>query len=185
MLLPSWTDWVFQARRRSSFQRNRENALCFPGTIGYETLDSTVSRKAKRPLPPRTSRMNRARRLQSARHWLATQTGRTPVQIAKSYRKRYGVDWPCAIHELSQLGVQLDSAWVAQLNRSLLGAHRARRETADTQAMADCEQADSNDEFAYIAGYTPNGFPFGVTWDEWRQSTSEIRQTDSENECPF
>jgi len=145
-----------------------------------------VSRKKKRSLPPRTLRMNRAGRLQSARHWLATQTGRSPVQIARSYRKRYGVDWPCAIHELSQLGILLDSAWVAQLNLSLLGAHRARRQRGGaTQAMADWEQADSNDEFAYIAGYTANGFPFGLTWDEWRQSAPESRRTDSENECPF
>src|ERR1041384_7763322 len=99
--------------------------------------------------------MNRAGRLQSARRWLATQTGRTPVQIAKSYRKRYGMDWPCAIHELSQLGILLDSAWVAQLNRILAGSLRARRARAGaTQALADEEEADSNEEFAYIAGYT-------------------------------
>src|SRR5436190_15710804 len=125
--------------------------------------------------------MNRASRMQSARHWLATQTGRTPVQIAKSYRKRYGVDWPCAIHELSQLGILLDSAWVAQLNRCLLGAHRARRERADTQALAGWEEADSNDEFAYIAGYTPIGVPFGATGKERQQSEPASGRTDSED----
>jgi len=130
--------------------------------------------------------MKRGSRLQSARHWLATQTGRTPVQIAKSYRKRYGVDWSCAILELSQLGILFDSAWITQLNRILVGSRRARRQTAGaTQALTDGEQADSNEEFAYIAGYTPNGMPFGVTWDEWRQSAPETRRTDSENECPF
>jgi hypothetical protein len=50
----------------------------------------------KKPLPPRYLRMNREARLSSARHWLATQKNGTPVQIAKSYRKRYGVDWACA-----------------------------------------------------------------------------------------
>ena len=130
--------------------------------------------------------MNRAGRLQSARHWLATQTGRTPVQIAKSYRKRYGVDWPCAILELSQLRISFDSARITQLNRSLAGSRRARRQTAGaTQALAIGEQADSNKEFAYIAGYTPNGVPFGVTWEEWRQSAPEPRRTDSEDEYPF
>jgi len=146
----------------------------------------TVSRKKKRSLPPRTLRMNRAGRLQSARHWLATQTGPTPVQIAKSYRKRYGVDWPCAILELSQLGILFDSAWITQLNRCLAGSLRARRITAGaTQARAVGEPADSNEEFAYIAGYTPSRLPFGVTWNEWRQSAAESRRTDSENECPF
>jgi len=162
------------------------NALYFPGAVRHDTVYSTVSRKPKRSLPPRTLRMNRTGRLQSARHWLATQTGRTPVQIAKSYRKRYGVDWPCAIHELAQLGIRLDVAWVAQLNRSLEGSCRTRRQTAGAiQALAIGEQSDSNEEFAYIAGYTPNGVPFGVTWDEWRQSVPESRRADSENECPF
>src|ERR1700704_6607384 len=57
--------------------------------------------KKKKPLAPRCLRMKRGARLSSARRWLATHKNRTPVQIAKSYRKRFGVDWPCAIHELA------------------------------------------------------------------------------------
>jgi len=57
--------------------------------------------KKKKPLAPRCLRMKRGARLSSVRRWLATQKNRTPVQIAKSYRKRFGVDWPCAIHELA------------------------------------------------------------------------------------
>jgi hypothetical protein len=100
-------------------------------------------RKKKGALPPRTLRMSRGSRLQSARHWLATQKGRTPVQIAKSYRKRHGVDWACAIRELRALGVRLDPAWVGQLERTLEGAQRARerkkaeRRAAETQLAMD------------------------------------------------
>jgi hypothetical protein len=35
------------------------------------------------------------------------------VQIAKSYRKRHGVDWPCALSELAALGVRIDPARLA------------------------------------------------------------------------
>jgi len=145
-----------------------------------------MGKRKQQPLPLRTLRMNRAGRLQSARHWLATQKSRTPVQIAKSYRKRYGVDWQCAIRELGVLGVRLDAAWMEQLQRILEGArrtHRQRREAKEASVSGD--PADSNETFAYIAGYTPNGLPFGVTWEEWRELEQEKRGADAEPECPF
>jgi hypothetical protein len=114
--------------------------------------------------------MNRKARLSSAQHWLATQKGRTPVQIAKSYRKHYGVDWRCAIQELASFGVRLPVAWVAHLNRSLEGGIKAR-----ALRKADCElenrlgSRDWDEHFAYVAGCTSNGVPFGLTWDEWKR----------------
>ncbi len=123
--------------------------------------------KKKKPLAPRCLRMKRGARLSSARRWLATHKNRTPVQIAKSYRKRFGVDWPCAIHELALLGVSIDPGWVKQLNRSLDGHHQARaRRKAARNLNPNSFGGDPDDSFAYIAGYTENGVPFGVTWDE-------------------
>ena len=111
--------------------------------------------------------MKRGARLSSARRWLATQKNRTPVQIAKSYRERHGVDWPCAIHELALLGVSIDPGWVEQLNRSLDGhcQARARRKVAHDLNPSSFG-GDSDGSFAYIAGYTENGVPFGLTRDE-------------------
>jgi len=130
-------------------------------------------------------RMNRARRLQSARHWLATQTGCTTIQIAKSYRKRFGVDWPCAFRELSILGIQVDARWVVQLYAGLQGAQRASPERqGKLQSEAVRLGSESDDHFAYIAGYTPGGAPFGVTWEEWRQMKGKNRLA-AEGECPF
>ena len=129
--------------------------------------------------------MNRHRRLNSARHWLGTQIGRTPLQIAKSYRKRFGVDWPCAIHELSMLGIRFESAWVACLQSSLEGhqrTRRARREQLKSEIGSDF--GDSDEYFAYITGYTPGGAPFGITWEEWRQIEGADNK-DAQPECPF
>jgi len=144
-----------------------------------------MSRKKRQPLPPRRLRMDRARRLQSARRWLETQVGRTPIQVAKSYRKWFGVDWPCAVQELGSLGIHLDPEWVAQLYRSLEGSQQARRERARMrESEAGRANVDSDENFAYIAGYTPGGAPFGVTWEEWQPLDADDRQPPGP-ECPF
>ena len=114
--------------------------------------------------------MTREQRLQSARAWLVTQTGREPARIGASYRRWYGVDWPCAIAELSRLGVAFDPKWVEQLQRNLEGQHRAR--AAQRAAKLSREESqrfneDSDEYFAFIAGYTPGGAAFGITWEEW------------------
>ena len=115
--------------------------------------------------------MNKAGRLSSARQWLAKQKNRAPVQIAKSYRKWYGVDLPTAIRELTALGFVFDVGWVESVKRSLAGhyAARARRKAARRRVPPLDE---SNGTFAYIAGYTENGVPFGVTWEEWRSNNN-------------
>lgn len=127
-----------------------------------------MSRKKKRPLPPRTRRMDRPARLQSPGVWLVTQRGRPAERIARMYRTRYGVDWRCAIAELSTLGVSIDPKWREQLKRTLAGAQRgqARRRAERGAAQTRPEPTESDDTFASIAGYTEGGAPFGVTWDE-------------------
>jgi hypothetical protein len=130
-------------------------------------------KKNKRLLPPRTLRMNRSGRLRSGRHWRGAQAGRAAVQIARSYRKRYGVDWPCAVQELSMLGIRLEPDWLGKLHRSLKGNLRTRqkrREKLETEAEYD---SDSDEHFAYIAGYTAGGAAYGLTWEEWRQMDAD------------
>lgn len=124
--------------------------------------------------------MNRAQRLQSARAWLLQQAGREPARIGASYRRWYGVDWICAIEELSRLGVNFDPQWVERLKSSLQGQQRARAAQRAARAMAGGEE-DSDDYFAFIAGYTAGGYPYGVTWEEWgilEQQEGEDREPD-------
>ena len=130
-----------------------------------------MSRRKKRPLPPRTLRMDRPGRLQSARQWLATQRGRLAERIARSYRKRFGVDWACAIAELSALGIAFDAKWREQLARTLEGARcsKDRRRAERAAAPAPHEFSESDAYFAFIAGHTEGGAPFGVTREEWEK----------------
>ena len=152
-------------------------------------------KKRKHPPEPRTLRMDRGARLKSARHWLASQSGRTTVQIAKSYRKRYGVDWPCALDELAILGVRLNRQWVESLRRSLAGAiqRRAQRRAQQQPCGPSGFVEDVNEQFAFIAGHTFGGAPFGVTWDEWREDEQRrppprpgsARVSAADEEIPF
>ena len=116
--------------------------------------------------------MDRAARLASAERWLPTQKRRTPVKIAKIYRKRFGVDWPCALAELPSLGIILDAKSIASILQSA-STPKPRRSKKKRKAHRTQNQGDglpdSDGTFAYIAGYTEGGFPFGVTWEEWRE----------------
>jgi len=108
--------------------------------------------------------MKQEARLVSARKWLATQKGRKPVAIANSYRKWYGVDWLCAIRELTSLGILFPEAWVSQLKQSLENALPAKARRKENQGIANQPPHEGNGDFAFIAGYTDGGAPYGVTW---------------------
>lgn len=114
--------------------------------------------------------MDRHGRLQSAGPWLATQRGRPAERIAGSYRKRFGVDWACAIAELSALGIAFDPKWREQLARTLEGARlaKARRSVEKERATPRTRFPESDATFALIAGYTEGGAAFGVTREEWK-----------------
>lgn len=135
-----------------------------------------MSRKKKhRLLPPRTLRMNQAARLQTARWWLPQQRGRPTARIARSYRKKFGVDWECAIRELTALGVVFDPAWREQLVTTLENARlrKARRREERRPAAGNPNMEESDATFAYLAGYTGWGLPYGVTWEEGRKLNPE------------
>lgn len=116
---------------------------------------------------PRRLRMNRAARLQSAKHWLTTYTG---CEVVKGYRKWYGVTTACAIIELRQLGARIDEQRLIQARRTEESTARQRakkkQERAEKRVAEEATLVESDENFAYIAGYTNWGFPYGVTWEE-------------------
>jgi hypothetical protein len=107
--------------------------------------------------------MTRGARLQSAKHWIPSYSGR---DIVKGYRKWYGVDTVCAILELRQLGVDIPETRLSQAKRTEETTAQRRREQKRHHA-ADVELLlESDENFAFIAGYTANGAPYGVLWEE-------------------
>jgi hypothetical protein len=111
--------------------------------------------------------LSRARRLQRAKRWLASYRGTDPV---RGYRKWFGVDKVCAIVELRMLGVDIPDARLEQARRDeqARAAHRARRPGATAAA------GEWDAEFAFIAGYTEGGAPYGIAWDDL--AADEVRE---------
>ena len=119
---------------------------------------------------PRRLRMTRAGRLQSARatNWVANYEG---TNIVRGYRKWFGVDLLCAIAELRLLGVTVDHDYESQVHRTVedLAAFRRRKKLQRAGVDPPKSTTDCDGTFAYIAGYTAGGMPFGVTWEELDQ----------------
>jgi hypothetical protein len=125
----------------------------------------------KKSLSPRRLRMKRPARLQSARTWLPTYQGRC---IIRGYSRWFGVDLVCASRELAMLGVLLDSKRVSENEASAKRKSRAGLVRREQKLKGDSSPSseispDRDENFAYIAGYTSNGFAYGVTWEEWEQ----------------
>jgi hypothetical protein len=127
-------------------------------------------RKRKKTLAPRHKRMDRKGRLDSAKHWIAKYKGKN---IIKGYKNHYGVDWLCAIKELKMLCVGLDPGYVENLKLSVKNRiiEKQRLKNGKKQELENENSWDSDETFAYIAGYTSAGFPYGVTWEELGEET--------------
>jgi hypothetical protein len=141
-----------------------------------------MSRKRK-PLPPRHKRLTRQGRLQAAKTWLRSYPGKN---IARGYRKHFGVDSLCAIRELRLLGVAIDPAY----ERAVLAASRARNKKRKREEKFLISE-ETFYGFAFIAGYTAGGAPYGITIEEAKFLTdadlsySDATPSTSDDDIPF
>lgn len=139
-----------------------------------------AKKKRRHSNTPRRKRFNRRQRLDSAKHWLETYEG---GNIAKAYRQYYGIDWVAAFIELEMLGIKIDPEYKEKVLESVRGQVEARRRKRLSKAKDEGRiLEDYQDEnFAYIAGYTNWGFPYGVTWEEWEE-LEELEASEFEEE---
>ncbi len=123
-----------------------------------------MSAKKKKP-PPRGKGLNRQSRLASAKRWLLKFEGKN---IVKGYRKHYGADWLCAVKELEMLGFELNPDYVNKLKCSMENQRLEKQALKQRRKREQLQELykDSDPTFAFIAGYTSWGFPYGVTWEE-------------------
>ena len=107
--------------------------------------------KKKKLLPPRVKRMQRPARLESAKKWIATYTGK---HLLRSYCKHYAVDWRCAVIELKLLGIRIDPAYVAKRERAeaeLTKQRQAKKE--ERKSLQNLHWHPFTDAYsAYLAG---------------------------------
>ena len=84
------------------------------------------------------------------------------------YRERFHVDAVTAARDLQELGVndtqeQLDQ--IKQAEEQRLRQRRMEQEAKERERLAELYE-DCDDRFAFIAGYTDGGAPFGVAVGE-------------------
>jgi hypothetical protein len=110
--------------------------------------------------------MKRTARLASARGWLTAYEGK---HIVRSYARWFRVDHLCAVKELGLLGAPVEPAHVARLHRTqetrIIANIEARaRKLAAAEALQRefNGDLDTDENFAFIAGTTSGGIPFGV-----------------------
>lgn len=119
-------------------------------------------------MPKRKKKLTKSERrevrLRKARQWALTYEG---SHIVRAYRKRFRLDPVCALNDLREIGV-LSPEKLAEMKRAeelRLEQKRREREQRACEALA-MRFPDADDRFAFIAGYTSGGVPYGVTWEE-------------------
>ncbi|HYN22035.1 MAG TPA: hypothetical protein VE078_13830 [Thermoanaerobaculia bacterium] len=109
--------------------------------------------------------MKQPARLQAAKAWLDKYPGKN---VLVGYKKHFAVDTLCALAELQRLGVTFDAEYVRKVQSSeqarVESRHRERERKKAAAPALSFEESDG--VFAYIAGYTGWGFPYGITWEE-------------------
>lgn len=103
-------------------------------------------------------------RLQKARQWLLNYNG-TRKYMVKHYRKRFHVDITTAISDLSKIGVEFTPEYLEGVNRSEAEGIR-QKQLKKQQREQELFTDFSDKRFAFIAGYTEGGAPYGITWKE-------------------
>jgi hypothetical protein len=131
-----------------------------------------AKKKKKKALCRRSKRMKRPGRLQSAKNWLGKYNGKN---IQKGYMKHFGVDRLCAFIELKMLGIEFPPGYeehIRQLDEANKKSKATRKQKKKDALKTEEEKwslIESDDWYAYIAGYTEGGVPFGITWEQWEK----------------
>jgi len=132
-------------------------------------------KRKRKPLLPRRKRMSRQARLASARSWLKKFSGKN---VVRSYANWFGVDLLCAVKELYLCGITLEPAYVAQLKTTFASRSSRRSKQPVVEPQSVGYGVDWDENFAYIAGRTEAGLPYGITWGELEaETTREERVT--------
>ena len=107
--------------------------------------------------------MKRAQRLQAAQKFLKKYEGK---RIVYGYKKRFGVSALCAAIELKMLGHKIADELIEHYRKEEARRAELRRRKKEITQQDFCE---CDDYFAFIAGYTFGGAPYGITWEEWEK----------------
>ena len=112
---------------------------------------------------PRRKTLTKKGRLASAKDWITKYNGQN---LISGYAKWFGVDKICAINELKTLGVVIPEKLENQIVESLKRKVEQRKLEKEKAEVLDIANYDTDNNFAFIVGYTSGGFPYGLTHGE-------------------
>ena len=105
-----------------------------------------------------------------ASEWIKVYNGKN---LISGYAKWFGVDKICAMNELKIIGVTISEAMEKQVLASVKARIEQKRIMKEKRNFVDDKDIDSDENFAYIAGYTSGGAPYGLTHEEMKRIESE------------
>jgi len=118
----------------------------------------------KKKRKKRQNPSSRKVRLPIAEEWALAYEGKF---IVRDYAKHFKVDKVCALTELEMLGHTFSDDFKEQLKKgqqqSQNSAQGHKRHTQDDYSLT----TKNHEHFAFIVGYTSEGEPIGITWDQW------------------
>lgn len=143
------------------------------GIIEYcEAMNTDM--KKKKMLKGELMGMPKKERFMKAKEWIGKIDG---DHIVKAYSKSSRLNLKNAMNELKQLGVKITpeekqevQQWVEKRkihNERRKERRRRRKENEENKRLA--MEYDSDETFAFIAGYTSGGAPFGITHEEMEE----------------
>ncbi len=121
-------------------------------------------------MTPKRKRLKRPARLIMASEWIKGYNGKN---LISGYAKWFGVDKICAMNELKIIGVTISEAMEKQVLASVKARIEQKRIMKEKRNFVDDKDIDSDENFAYIAGYTSGGAPYGLTHEEMKRIESE------------
>jgi RimJ/RimL family protein N-acetyltransferase len=117
--------------------------------------------KKKKKAPARTQK--KASRIVRARSWLPTYEG---TKVVRAYRKKFHVDVVCAVRELQEIGYEFKPGYVDNLLKAEAARIEQLKVKKEKKRLTEEYNDWQDDRFYFIAGYTPGGAPYGLTWEE-------------------
>lgn len=134
--------------------------------------------------------LTKEQRLAHAAAWLPVQYGKKWNDyhrgMLKAYRNRYGVDERTASDELRGLGVETPKN-LGYVKSSKPPKAKKKKKKRDAFYDDWGDEFSQDGTFAFIAGFTSGGAPYGVTWAElgldqypWEERVRRYREGDYE-----
>ncbi len=112
--------------------------------------------------------MPKKERLEISRSWVSEHEGEN---IVKAYSKKFGLNLKNALKELTSSGFNISKEEKEEIER-LIKVHKQQRENKKIKKNA-YDLIESDETFAFIAGYTDGGIPFGITHEEMEDIEKE------------